>query len=825
MSDGTPTGTPIGSPAGLSTPDGAGVDGSGLAGATPPPMPGMQPDAGLAAGLPTVALSDIARLELTVRAESISRTNGKASIGLQVSKAAEANTVQIVHAVRQLSDQFAASYPDMEVVVMLDQGKPIEDSVATMLEKALFGALFAIIIILLFLRNFRTTIIAVVSIPLSLLIAVLLLQQLGMTLNIMTLGAMTVAIGRVVDDSIVVIENNYRRMQLPGEPLRGSRLILDATYEMFIPILSSTLVTIAVFLPLGLVKGPVGELFMPFALTMVFALLASLLVAITVVPMMTHLLFRRGVRIREKSGEEKSDSEQSGALGKAYRRMLSWSLRHKAVTFAGAIVLLAASLLLFPLVGVSFIPEEEEKMALVTYSPGPGTPIQEVERYALEAEQVILGREGVASLQYSIGKGGNPLAPGSDKSALFYVQYDPNFDEFAAEKEQLVSLLHTIDERGTWGQMDMGAGSVGGSRMTLYVYGEDAEQIQPVVERIQEDMRAIGSFDKIDSSLANAYGQYTLSADQEKLSRLGLTAGQVAMALMPPRERPVLTEVTEDGKLYNVYVAAEPKTYASIADIERETLSSPFGPVAIGDVVTIEEGESANTITHRNGKLYAQVTAEVTDKNVGKASSELMAKVNAYELPAAVSIDFGGVTEQITETFTQLGLAMAAAVAIVYLLLVITFGGGLTPFAILFSLPFTVIGALAGLALAGETLSAPAMMGLLMLIGIVVTNAIVLIDRVLHMEKRGMETREALLEAAGTRLRPILMTALATIGALLPLAFGAGGSGGGLITRGLGVAVIGGLTSSTLLTLVIVPIVYEAVARFRRVRSTEETAE
>lgn len=807
---GAAAGAGFGGSAGSAALPGAPVRGADAGTAVPMPQQG----AAVPAGLPTVKLSDIADIRVVAKAESISRTNGKESIGINVSKSTDANTVEVVNAVKELSGKFAADHPDLEVVVMLDQGKPIEDSISTMLEKAVFGAVFAVIVILLFLRNFRTTVISIVSIPLSLLIALLLLRQMDISLNIMTLGAMTVAIGRVVDDSIVVIENNYRRMQLSGEKLKGKALILDATREMFIPILSSTLVTIAVFLPLGTVSGPIGELFMPFALTMVFALLASLLVAITIVPMMTHLLFRRGVR-------GKRHDDEPGALGEAYRRLLRWTLNHKPATFLTAVAVLVGSLFLYPLVGVSFIPEEEEKYAMVTYSPGPGTLIQEVERYALEAEKAILAREGVANLQYSIGGGGNPFGPSSDKSALFYVQYESDVRHFAAEKEQLVESLKAIDAKGVWAQMDMGAGGLGGSQMTLLVYGDTPEEIAPVVDRIQQDMREHGSFDKIDSSISKTYGQYTLVADQEKLSKVGLTAGQIAMTLMPARDRPVLTEVTDGEKTYNVYIETDKKQYDSIADIENTTLMSPLGPVAIKDVVKVAEGASSNTVTHRNGKLYAQVTAKVTDKNVGKASSDLQAKVADYELPASVKVDFGGVTEQIDETFRQLGVAMAAAVAIVYLLLVITFGGGLTPFAILFSLPFTIIGALVGLYVTGETLSAPAMMGLLMLIGIVVTNAIVLIDRVLHMEQEGLGTRDALIEAAGTRLRPILMTALATIGALLPLVFGVGGGSGGLISRSLGVTVIGGLTSSTILTLVIVPIVYEFLARFRRKKALE----
>jgi HAE1 family hydrophobic/amphiphilic exporter-1 len=259
----------------------------------------------------------------------------------------------------------------------------------------------------------------------------------------------------------------------------------------------------------------------------------------------------------------------------------------------------------------------------------------------------------------------------------------------------------------------------------------------------------------------------------------------------------------------------------TLTDLTDKTIQSPLGTeVKIKDVVDVNEGETSNTVTRRDGKIYVQVSGNIKTDDVAKVSTDVQAEVDDLDVPSSIEVNMGGVTEDIQESFTQLGLAMLAAIAIVYFILVVTFGGGLAPFAILFSLPFTIIGALVGLWIAGETLSVNAMMGALMLIGIVVTNAIVLIDRVINMEKQGLSTREALLEAGTTRLRPILMTALATIGALIPLALGLEGSG--MISKGLGVTVIGGLVSSTLLTLVIVPIVYELISKLRRKKSLVE---
>ena len=767
-----------------------------------------------AAGIPTVKLSEIAKIEVIGQAESISRTDGKESIGISIVKSNDANTVDVVNAVKDKAEELQSQFKNADLTVLLDQGKPIQDSVNTMLGKAVFGALFAILIILLFLRNIRSTIISIISIPLSLLMALTALNMMDITLNMMTLGAMTVAIGRVVDDSIVVIENIYRRLTLKGERLKGRELVREATREMFVPILSSTIVTIAVFLPLALVSGMVGELFTPFALTMVFALLASLIVAITIVPMLAHTLFRGGLKNKQ------NHEEKPGKMAEGYKRLLNWTLSHKLITVSIAVILLVGSLFLYPFIGASFLPEQQDKYVTITYSPQTGALREDVEKEALVAEKWLLEQPGLEKMQYSIG-GSNPLSSmggGGSNSALFYIEYNEDTKDFTKVKEQLVEGLKKEVTVGTWNELDM-SGGLGGSGLSLSIYGDNVEQLKPVSDEILKLVEADkDNFEKADTTLADTYGQYTLVADQEKLSSLGLTAGQLAMTLSPARERPVLTEVDIDNKTYKVYVETDNKSFSNIKEIEDETVTSPLGiEVPIKDVAKVEEGTSPNSIMQIDGKVVVQVTANILASDVTKASSNLQAEIDKLDLPDGVEVKFGGTTEQINDTFTQLGLAMLAAIAIVYFVLVVTFGGGLAPFAILFSLPFTVIGIMVGLFIAGGTLDVSAMMGGLMLIGIVVTNAIVLIDRVIHKEKEGMPTREALLEAGATRLRPILMTALATIGALLPLVTGLEESAG-IISKGLGITVIGGLISSTLLTLVIVPIVYEFLMKFKKKR-------
>lgn len=762
--------------------------------------------------VPTVKLSQLATIEDKGIEESISRSNGERSIGVQVTKSQDANTVEVVNAVKEAIQDFEKENNSAKASVTLDQGKPIEESVSTMISKALIGALFAVIIILLFLRNIKSTIIAVISIPLSLLMAILVLKQLDISLNIMTLGAMTVAIGRVVDDSIVVIENIYRRLTDPAEPLKGKALIIDATREVFIPVASSTIVTIAVFLPLGFVTGFVGELFLPFALTVVFALFASLIVAVTVVPMFADSLFKRGKA-------PKPEKEEGGRLANWYRGVLNWSLNHKLVVFGLAVLLLVGSFALVPAIGVNFLNQESEKTFYVTYNPKPGQTLEDSLKAADQAEAYFDKQDNIDNLQFTVG-GENPLNPGNTKQAVFIAQYDPDTADFADVKQQTIKQLNKDIPTGEWKEQDFSGGAAS-SGVSYSVYANSIEDLQTMTPKFVKAIEGESKYvRKVTTDLKESYTQYTFEVDQQKAAEFGVSTAQLAQGIanVQGEEKPLST-IKIDGKELDVIVPNEQTTYDSINDLQKTDVTTPLGVRKLSDFVSVKKGTTPDSLSERDGKLVATVTAELKTDKATEASQAIDQSVKKIDLPTGVSYKAGGVTEQIQESFTQLGLAMAAAVAIVYLVLVITFGGASTPLVILFSLPFAIIGGLLALLITGETISVSSLIGALMLIGIVVTNAIVLIDRVIHKEAEGLSTREALLDAAGTRLRPILMTALATIGALSPLALGL--EGGALISKGLGVTVIGGLTSSTLLTLLIVPIVYEFLARFRKKKSMD----
>ena len=762
---------------------------------------------------PFVKLSDIATIDTVGKVQSISRTNGKDAIAIQIVKGQQANTVDVVNKVKKLIKDEKKKVDGLVIDVTLDQGKPIQDSVATMIEKALFGGLIAVLIILLFLRDFKSTIISIVSIPVSIFMALLLLNWLNITLNIMTLGAITVAIGRVIDDSIVVVENIYRRLHLKEEKLTGRALVREATIEMFKPIMSSTLVTVAVFAPMIFVGGMVGELFAPFALTMAFALGASLVVAITIVPALSHFLFRKKL-YSEKT--EKSHKE-AGELSKWYKWFLEKALNHKVIASILAVILLAGSLALTPLIGFSFMGSEEDKVMYLTYTPKAGELPEDTAANVKVVEDKMLKHDDINIVQVSVTEAGDQMSAmmgGGGGGALMYLIFDPKMENFPKVKEEVEKYVTNLGQTGKWKSQNFGSMSGSTNEVSYTFYSEDLDKLNKAVKQVEGVMKKTDGLKDVTTSAEDAYVEYTFRVEQAKLLQHGLTTGQLVMMLSPQKTKDVLTTVEKDGNSLDVIVqqeqAAQPE---SIDDLLAKQIPTAMGTtMPLSDLVTVKKGTTLNTLARSKGEYYATVSGKIKGADISKVTSKVGNKVDKLDLPKGVTVGVAGVQADMTETFTQLGVAMAAAIAIVYFILVVTFREGVAPFAILFSLPFAVIGSFVGLLIAGETISVSVMMGLLMLIGIVVTNAIVLVDRIIHMERDGLGMRDAVLEAGATRLRPILMTAIATVGALIPLALGAGG-GGGLISKGLAITVIGGLTSSTLLTLIVVPIVYEILSK------------
>ena len=756
---------------------------------------------GSSSSMPSFKLKDVADISVGDERTSISKTNGKDAVNLQITKAQDANTVQVAKDVQKKVDEFEKNNSEMKAIKTMDTAKPIEDSLYTMIEKAALGTIVAIVVILLFLRNIRTTAISIVSIPMSILIALVALKLSNVSLNILTLGALTVAIGRVIDDSIVVVENIYRRLSDRNEQLKGDSLIVSATTEVFKPILSSTLVTIIVFLPLAFVSGSVGEMFRPFALAITFSLLASLLVSITVVPALGSTLFRKGI-------QTKPQKQAQGVISTGYKKVLNWSLNHKWIVIIISIVLLAGSIGLGAAkLGTSYISSGDNKFMALTYTPKPGETEKSVLEHGEQVQKYLKTKNKVKTVQYSVG-GPTPSDPtGSTNSMALMVDYDKDTPNFEEEPDKVLKHVDSFKHPGQWKNQDLGTGA-GNDSIEVTVQGPSTDAIKGTVHKIESTMKDVKGINNVKSDLSETYQQYEVKVDQNKAADNGISASQLAMNLNENLPEKTVTTVKENGKKIDVKVKQNKQTDWSQSKLENIKLKKPTGgTIKLSEIAKLEKSSTPSKLTQEDGDYSTTVSGKITNSDVGGTSQKVMSKVNKMDKPHGVKVNVGGATDDINSAMSQLAIAMLAAIIIVYLILVITFKGGLAPFTILFSLPFTVIGVVLSLVITGETISVPSLIGMLMLIGIVVTNAIVLIDRVINNEKSGMDMKSALIEAGGTRIRPILMTAIATIGALVPLLFGEDSSI--LISKGMAATVIGGLISSTILTLIVVPVIYE----------------
>ena len=756
---------------------------------------------GSSSSMPSFKLKDVADISVGDERTSISKTNGKDAVNLQITKAQDANTVQVAKDVQKKVDEFEKNNSEMKAIKTMDTAKPIEDSLYTMIEKAALGTIVAIVVILLFLRNIRTTAISIVSIPMSILIALVALKLSNVSLNILTLGALTVAIGRVIDDSIVVVENIYRRLSDRNEQLKGDSLIVSATTEVFKPILSSTLVTIIVFLPLAFVSGSVGEMFRPFALAITFSLLASLLVSITVVPALGSTLFRKGI-------QTKPEKQAQGVISSGYKKLLYWSLNHKWIVIIISIVLLVGSIGLGAAkLGTSYISSGDNKFMALTYTPKPGETEKSVLEHGEQVQKYLKTKNKVKTVQYSVG-GPTPSDPtGSTNSMALMVDYDKDTPNFEEEPDKVLKHVDSFKHPGQWKNQDLGTGA-GNDSIEVTVQGPSTDAIKGTVHKIESTMKDVKGINNVKSDLSETYQQYEVKVDQNKAADNGISASQLAMNLNENLPEKTVTTVKENGKKIDVKVKQNKQTDWSQNKLENIKLKKPTGgTIKLSEIAKLEKSSTPSKLTQEDGDYSTTVSGKITNSDVGGTSQKVMSKVHKMDKPHGVKVNVGGATDDINSAMTQLAIAMLAAIIIVYLILVITFKGGLAPFTILFSLPFTIVGVVLSLVITGETISVPSLIGMLMLIGIVVTNAIVLIDRVINNEKSGMDMKSALIEAGGTRIRPILMTAIATIGALVPLLFGEDSSI--LISKGMAATVIGGLISSTILTLIVVPVIYE----------------
>jgi hydrophobic/amphiphilic exporter-1 (mainly G- bacteria), HAE1 family len=746
---------------------------------------------------PAIKLKDIASIETVADQAEFTRYNLKEALSMAVTKKQDANTVEVADKVTKVLDSYKDKF---DYTIGFDSAEGIKKSVESLVREGLLGALFASVAVLLFLRNVRATVIAIVSIPLSLLVASIFLNRMDISLNVMTLGGMAVAVGRVVDDSIVVIENIFRRVRKAKTGITDE-LIQDSTREILKAITSSTITTVVVFLPLGFVGGITGEFFLPFALTIVFALLVSLVVAVTVVPILAKFSFKKV-----------PPEEKEGALQRVYGRVIAWALRHKALVLLLSVVLLVGSFALAPALGFTFLPNEEQKTLVASIELPSSTSLEKTNDVSLALENMFVKQKEIKNVTAAVGSRDYRSGLKRQNQANYFINLKEDVAVAPLIKKLEKKMEQIVNEKapGTkFGVREMESGGPPtNNNVDIDLYSNNLSSLQKAAKQVETYLNKRHDLKDVTNNFADKQKQIVVDIDPEKAAAYGVSGFQILGTIADATKPVEVGALTLNGKERTVQLSYN-QHLQSVDELKNTMIFTKRGLVPVSELASVNEVDTYTSIQKLNGKVFARVSAQIVGDNIQKVTNDVIRHVkNDLNLPDDVSLEGGGGSDETMQTFQELGIAMLIAIGLVYITMLVTFGKARIPFVILSSLIFVPIGSLLGLYIAKEPLSISVMIGLLMLIGIVTTNAIVLVDRIgQNREQKGMTIRAAIMEAGKTRLRPILMTAFATVTALIPLALTS--ESGTLISKGLAITVIGGLTSSTLLTLILIPVMYE----------------
>ena len=773
-----------------------------------------------------IPLSDIATVALaTDPVTGISRVNGEPALTIAITKTPAGNTVAVSQDVRDLIPELEMALgQNTKFTIAFDQAPFIEESINSLATEGLLGLAFAVIVILLFLLSVRSTLVTAISIPASVLITFIGMQAAGYTLNIITLGALTIAIGRVVDDSIVVIENIKRHIGLGEEKLPA---ILSAVKEVAGAVTASTATTVAVFLPIALVGDITGELFRPFALTVTIALAASLFVSLTIVPVLAYWFLgnkqpHKHAGAVAVDGQPAVELETPTRLQNGYLPVLEFTLKRPIAVILAAVLLLGGTVALLPFMKTNFIGDSGQNTLTVSQTLPPGTSLEARDTAASRVEGVLQGIDGVDTVQLSIGSSGGSLraAFSGTGSSTFSLTTNPDADQTRLQADVRAAVADITDA----GDISLAAAGSGfaSSDIEVNITATSNQELRDAADAVLAAVQDLDVVAEASSNLSNDQPFIAITVDRARAAVAGLSEIQVGAIVTAAMNPSAVGSVVIDEKTLSIYILNE-SAPATIQQLRDFTIPTTTGLVPLSDLATVDQQNGPASITAIKGVRSATVSVTPNGDDVGTASSVVAAALQDATLPMGADAELGGVTAQQGDAFSQLGLALLVAILIVYVVMVATFKSLRQPLLLLVSVPFAATGAIALQVISGIPLGVASLIGVLMLIGIVVTNAIVLVDLINQYRTRGMKVREAILQGASRRLRPILMTATATIFALLPLGIGLTGSGG-FISQPLAIIVIGGLVSSTLLTLVVLPVLYYLVEGAKERREDKRVA-
>lgn len=772
-----------------------------------------------------VYLKDVANVVDSLKDRTINvRLNEGRGLQMIIQKQSGANTVQVVADVKAKLAELQKNLPsDVRIEIIQDSSEFIIQSIDNLTEAVLLGGVFVVFVILIFLRQWRATFIIILTIPVSLIGAFIYLYFTGNTINIISLSSLSIAVGMVVDDAIVILENISHHVERGARPREAA---VFGSSEVGLAVTASTLTIVAVFFPLVFIGGIAGIIFNQLGFLVTVMILVSLLAALTLIPMLSSKFLvstkdKKPIKNKLIKTLDNSMEKAFNSVDNLYASILGWALSHKKSVIFIAIGLIIGTVMLFPFIGTEFMPKSDSSQFSVTLELEPGRNLEQTVEYVKEVEQIIKS-EFPEVLFMSVRAGVNDMG---FSSILFGQNESTNLAGFQIRTSKLAERNRTIFEMAdtlrqrlapiagiktftinTAGGMSFLTGA-GGAAVEVDIIGPDLDKSYLVANNLMEHISGISGTRDVRIDIGDPRPEIQITLDRTKLSLNGLNTALVGAALRNNYYGITPTKYRELGDEYDIFISLPPEKKRTLTDIENLPIKSMMGTtVRLKDLGEITQAYSPATIKRKEQERVIAVLADVQGRSLGEITTDIKAYASKLELPPNTTIEYAGQIEQQTDTFGDLLLLLLLSIILVYMVMAAQFESFLDPFIILFSVPFAFTGVIVGLLVSGISFSIISFLGAVLLVGIVVKNAIVLVDYTNIIRARGLELKEAIIYSGRNRLRPVLMTTFTTLLGLIPLAVSSGD--GSETWRPLGISTIGGLFFSTLITLILVPVLY-----------------
>ncbi len=786
-----------------------------------------------AAGEP-IYLGDVAEIKDTLKeSRYIGRIQQQPGVFLMVSKRSGANTATTGAEVKKALAELRQTLPsDIQFYMAMDQSDMIQMVATRTVSNAWMGGLLAIVIIFFFLRNWRPTLTIAIAIPLSVITTFIAFYAAGYTLNLLTLGGLTLGVGMLVDNAIVVIENTFRHREEGKDRKTAS---IRGASEVGMAITASTLTTIVVFLPMIFAQGITGKMTRGLALAITFSLISSLFIALTIVPLLSYTLFGKGqANGASPSPARKRKEPQFEKARVVYRKWLTWSLYHRRLMIFGALGVFVLSLALIPFLGTEFMPAQDRGMILLKVKMPVGTALEETNRVVSMVEKVmsqqpeidIITAQAGSAAEEDATDAGSAMSNAGPHEGLLWVGLVKQSQRKYSDLQVLEMIRSELPrlENVKFEAVDMSQMMFGGASapVEIKLFGKDLDRLKEIADGIVSRIQDIPGLRDLTHSLSQGKPEYQIRVDRMRAAKLGLMVSQVANTVQTATLGRVATRYREESEEIDLRVRFQERFRDDIKEIENIPIVTPSNKVVyVGQVATVDKGEGPIQITRENQARRVTVTANIAGRDLGSVVRDIRSRLGPIEnqLPAGYFLEFGGSYEQMADAFKALAAAFLLASLLVYMVMASQFESFRHPFIIMFAIPLGLIGVVLGLLVAGKSVSLPVLIGFILLAGIAVNNGIVMIDYINQLWRGGMDKKEAIVTGAVTRMRAVLLTASTTVLGMLPMALSR--SEGSEFRSPMAITVLGGLTATTFLTLFIIPVVYSLFEKvsFRKAKT------